>query len=326
MSIEKRYSIFFLINHGMHLLDIAGPCQALHEANKQAPLFKIYFVGFSRTVHSHQGLDLTNILEPPIELPERSIIFVCASKYEPNIYSDPESARSIEWLRQAIREDTLVVGICTGAFMLAKAGLVDGKEVTTHHSLTTELAQQFPDIQVLTDRIFVRSDNIYTSAGVTAGIDTTLYLISQLASTRTSVDVARELVVHRRRMANDKQISDHLKYRNHISPLVHAVQDYICEHFRESLNIADVCHLHRVSQRHMQRIFKEHTDITVRDYIASLRLEEARQLLENGMGVEQAAHLAGFPNPSSFRDAWKKRYGGLPGHKKATDKADAFIA
>ena len=322
MTSEKRYSIFFLINHGMHLLDIAGPCQALHEANKQTMMFKIYFVGFSPVIHSHQGLDLTNILEPPIEVPERSIIFVCASKYEPNIYSDPESTRSIEWLQGAIREDTLVVGICTGAFMLAKAGLIDDKEVTTHHSLTNELAQQFPKTHVLTDRIFVRSGNIFTSAGVTAGIDTTLFLISHLASTRISVDVARDLVVHRRRMANDKQISDHLKYRNHISPLVHAVQDYISEHFREALNIADVCTLHRVSQRHMQRIFKEHTNITVRDYIASLRLEEARQLLENGMGVEQAAHLAGFPNPSSFRDAWKKKYGGLPGQKKPIEKID----
>ncbi|MDW6001313.1 GlxA family transcriptional regulator [Vibrio mangrovi] len=306
------YQVYFLINPQIHLLDLAGPVQAIDEANRLTHQFDTHFIGFSGQIESHQGLSLAHIASPPDQLPEHAIIFVCGSKYTDDIYTDEISRQSIDWLKKAIRPDTYIIGVCTGTFLLAKAGLSRGKEVTTHHDLAGVLATQFPETQVLVDRIFVHSGNMITSAGVTAGVDTTLYLIGILSSVKTAVDVARELVVHRRRMAHDPQISMHLKHRNHISPLIHAVQDYIMENHRQPLTVSELCRYFRISQRHLQRTFKEQTNTTLRDYIADIRLYEAKGLIENGMGVEQAAYLSGFPNPTSFRSLWKKRFASLP--------------
>ncbi|ASA56745.1 GlxA family transcriptional regulator [Vibrio gazogenes] len=308
------YQIYFLINSQIHLLDLAGPVQAINKANQLTEQFETHFIGFSEQMVSHQGLALAHIASPPEQLPERAVIFVCGSKYTQDIYTDAIAQQSIDWLKQAIQPDTYVVGVCSGTFLLAKAGLTQGKEVTTHHDLVQVLANQFPGTQVLVDRIFVHDDNLITSAGVTAGIDTTLYLIERLTSVKTAVDVARELVVHRRRMAHDPQISVHFKHRNHISPLIHAVQDYILDNYRQPLTVSDLCQHFRVSQRHLQRTFKTHTEATLRDYIAETRLQEAKVLIDNGMGVEQAAYLSGFPSPASFRTLWKKRFASLPSH------------
>jgi transcriptional regulator GlxA family with amidase domain len=306
------YQIYFLINPQIHLLDLSGPVQAINEADRLSQMFDIHFVGFSSQTKSHQGLLLGDISLPPEILPERSVVFVCGSKYTDELYTDEISQKSITWLKKAIQPDTCVVGVCSGTFLLARAGLLWGKEATTHHELTQLLATNFPETRVLEDRIFVHSGNIVTSAGVSAGIDTALYLIGRLASAKIAVDVARELVVHRRRMTSDPQISSHLKYRNHISPLVHAVQDYILNHYQQPLSVTQLCQQFRVSQRHLQRSFKEQSNTTLRDYIAEIRLKEAQILIENGMGVEQAAYLSGFPNPSSFRTLWKKHFDSLP--------------
>ncbi|SJN55455.1 HTH-type transcriptional regulator CdhR [Vibrio ruber DSM 16370] len=321
------YQIYFLINSQIHLLDLAGPVQAINNANQLTDQFETHFIGFSDHMDSHQGLGLAHIATPPEQLPDRAVIFVCGSKYSQDIYTDTIAQQSIDWLKQAIQPDTYVVGVCTGTFLLAKAGLTQGKDVTTHHDLVQVLANQFPGTQVLADRIFVHYDNLITSAGVTAGIDTTLYLIERLTSVKTAVDVARELVVHRRRMAHDPQISVHFKHRNHISPLIHAVQDYILDNYQHPLTISDLCQHFRVSPRHLQRTFKAHTEATLRDYIAETRLQEAKVLIDNGMGVEQAAYLSGFPNPAALRTVWKKRFASLPSqlssHLSSTVRSDS---
>lgn len=317
MKAPTQYDVYFLINNDIHILDMAGPCQAFHEANELTHQFHLHYVGFTDEVKSYQGLSLANLEEPPEKLPKNSIVLVCASKYKADIFSDPESLRSIEWLQSAPVDDTLILGICTGTFLLGKAGLLKHRQCTTHHSLTSELSGRFPDAEVIADRIYTKTGNVYTTAGVTAGIDLCLRIIEVLANSKCSVDIARELVVHRRRMANDPQLSHHLSYRNHVSPLIHSVQDYICSHYQNKLSTADLSDTFRVSQRHLQRLFKEYTSVTLKEYITLLRLEEAKNLLESCKTIEQAAYLSGFSQPSSLRAAWKKYYGSLPGSLKA---------
>ncbi|ASP37539.1 hypothetical protein CHH28_02105 [Bacterioplanes sanyensis] len=314
--------MYFLINQQTHLLDMAGPCQAFHEASELTGQFDLHFVSFDDHATCHQGLMLSNLQTPPSHLPANSIVVVCASKYQPGVYTDESSEKSAHWLRTAPRSDTLILGICTGTFLLGKAGLLNHRQCTTHHSLTMELSDQFPLANVIADRIYLQDRNLFTSAGVTAGIDLCLSLIEQLSSGHCATEVARELVVHRRRMANDPQLSLHVRYRNHVSPLIHAVQDYITSRYRERISITELSEHFRVSQRHLQRLFKDYTGVTMKEYITRIRLEEAKNLLDDCQTVEQAAYLSGFSQTSTFRAAWKKYHGGLPGESKQAATAD----
>ncbi|GGY55605.1 AraC family transcriptional regulator [Bacterioplanes sanyensis] len=313
MPRTNAFPVYFLINQQTHLLDMAGPCQAFHESNERGGQFDLHFVSFDSNASCYQGLTLSQLQPPPAQLPGRAIVVVCASKYQPGVYTDDAAVKSAHWLRTAPADDTLILGICTGTFLLGRAGLLDHRQCTTHHSLTAELAEQYPRAKVIADRIYLQDGHLFTSAGVTAGIDLCLALIEQLSNGQCATEVARELVVHRRRMANDPQLSLHVRYRNHVSPLVHAVQDYIANHYRQHLSTTVLSQHFRVSQRHLQRLFKEYTGVTMKEYITRIRLEEAKNLLDDCQTIEQAAYLSGFSQPSTFRAAWKKYFGGLPG-------------
>ncbi|NAW65013.1 GlxA family transcriptional regulator [Photobacterium halotolerans] len=313
--------IYFLLTPDVHLLDLAGPCQAFHEAISYGMALNLHFISDQNSLNSHQGLTLGGIQPLPSVLPHNAIVVVCASKYHEEIYRNQASERCIEWLRHTPKADTRILGICTGAFLLGLAGWLDNRQSTTHHKLTKALSRYFPAAKVLPERIFVQDGQVYTTAGVTAGIDLALQLIEEISGSRFAMEVARELVVYRRRMANDPQISKQLSYRSHISPLVHSIQDYLQARLHEKLALADIADAFRVSSRHMQREFKNATGLTIREFLVELRLEEAKCYIENGDTIEVAALKSGFPQASSLRAAWKKKYKTLP--KGSAAKVDA---
>lgn len=299
---NERLNVYFLINKGLHLLDFAGPVQTLQEASERGAPIDIHYVGFENNVLSHQGLYINNITQPPKEIGTQSIVIVTASHYHEKIYSDKSSQKSIEWLLSLKAERVLIVGICTGSFLLAKAGLLDEKKCTCHHSLRRVMERKFPNIKFVPDCIFVEDDNIITTAGVTAGLDLTLELIERYFDFDLSLTVARDLVIHRRRMSNDPQLSIHLQYRNHISPLVHEVQDFIQKNYTLRISQNNMAIKFNVTLRHLQRVFKKYTGVTIHQYICLHRVEHARKIMKNGYGLEYAAHSSGFPNSNSLKD------------------------
>ncbi len=309
---DSSDNIYFLINNNFHILDLSGPCQVFHEANQIDRRFELHYIAFSNLVESYQGLNISNVVDPPEIIPPKSIVIVCASKYDSELFTDENSKKSICWLQKIAPLDITIAGICTGAFLLAKAGLLNNQQCTTHHRYTEELGTRYPLLRVLKDRIYVKSDNIYTSAGVTAGIDLCLELISDLIDKKCSVTIARDLVVSRRRMANDSQLSEHFSHRNHVSPMIHSIQDYISKTFTEKITYSLLCKKFNISLRHLQRLFYDVTGTTIKKYITELRLEEAKSLIGNNKTIDQAAFLSGFSTPSSLRSAWKKKYGYLP--------------
>ncbi|MEZ9358973.1 MULTISPECIES: GlxA family transcriptional regulator [Vibrio] len=309
---ETNTDIYFLLTPDAHLLDLAGPCQAFHEAQSHGLKLKLHYVGAQPSFCSHQGLTLSGIKPLPSILSDNAILVVCASSYQDDIYRNPESESCIKWLMETPKACTKILGICTGAFLLGLSGWLNGRSCTTHHKLTQQLANSFPETTVLPDRIFVQDGQVFTSAGVTAGIDMALQIIQEIKNTSLSMDIARELVVYRRRMANDPQISKQLGFRNHISPLVHSLQDYFQSHLGDKLVLLDVSQKFRVSLRHMQREFKNATGLTIREYLVELRLEEAKNYLGKGETIEVAAYKAGFPQAKALRSAWKRKYQSLP--------------
>ncbi|MFT6836071.1 MAG: transcriptional regulator GlxA family with amidase domain [Francisellaceae bacterium] len=311
-------NIYFLISPSVHLLDLAGSCQTFDEANKLGCKYKLHYISFSKSITSHQGLHLTNLTYPPTTIINESIVIVCASGYDAKIYSDEASQQAANWLRSHyIKNKSLVfMSICTGAFLLGKAGILNGHKCTTHHSYINKLSEQFSDTEVLKDIMFVKSGNVYSSAGVTAAIDLSLDIVEEHYSTQMSIAVARDLLVHRRRMSSDPQISSHIISRNHISPLIHSIEDYISIHFKAELKVVEIAKMNNISIRHLQRNFKECTGSTISDYINRMKLEEARHLIKDGISVVNAAYEVGFKQVSSLRQLWKKHYTSLPSEIK----------
>lgn len=316
MQDSHTLNIYFLLNKDVHVLDLAGPMQAFHEASKRGAMIELHYIGFEHELTSHQGLQFSNIKAPPDTIEDNAIIIVSASHYNDTIYSDSSSLKSITWLKQVAQNEPdlssdhsktpLIVGICTGSILLAKAKLLNGRRCTTHHSLKGVIEIQYPKVNFEWERIFVEDSNVITTAGVTAGLDLALHLIERYFGYEMSLQIARDLVIYRRRMANDPQLSIHVQYRNHMHPLVHEVQDYIQTHFQQKISQQALADLQGVSLRHLQRIFKQATGTTIHQYISYYRTEHAKSMMSHHSNLEYIAHASGFPNSQSLRQCLKQ--------------------
>lgn len=214
--------------------------------------------------------------------------------------------QSVKWLRQHCNASHRIACVCAGALVAAHAGLLRNKRATTHHSHCSDLAKIDASIQVEENRIFVEDGNVLTSAGVTAGIDLSLHLISQICSSQTAMAVARAMVVYFRRSGNDPQLSAWLQHRNHLHPTVHKIQDLISKDPVHPWNLDELAGYASTSSRHLTRLFKLHAQTTVHDYLTSLRLSLADQLLsQTDWSIERIADAAGFGSARQFRRSWQ---------------------
>ena len=185
--------------------------------------------------------------------------------------------------------------ICNGAFALGHAGLLDDVECTTHWRRVKALQQQFPKSRVVADILFIKNEYVYTSAGISAGIDLALAILEDLKGPLFTHKVARGLVVYYRRSGKHNQQSVYLDYRNHINPQIHEVQDYLIDNLSVDNDIETLASLVGMSGRNLSRIFKEKTGSTVLEYITLLRLETARTMLNNpDFTMEYIASRCGF--------------------------------
>lgn len=304
----SRRALFLYFPH-CEVLDFAGPLQALHEANAFTNgAYEIVHCGASTTAVSEQGLVL-GALRPLPEPRSDDLVFVPGY---PVAASDP--ARKLgRWLRSAHRAGAHILATCTGAFVLARAGLLDGRSCTTHWKRTAELEKHFPRVRVLTGELFVRDGSITTSAGITAGIDMTLDFIEREHGAATAAKVAREMVVYIRRDGTHKQESMYLSYRAHIDPAIHAVQDWIIAHPSEKCRLTELAAIANMSVRNLTRAFQKATGISIREYRTGLRLEHAKMLLANpSLTVEAVAERSGFGDARQLRRLWRQIHGVSP--------------
>ncbi len=308
--------VYFLVLPDVHLLDMSGPVQAIHESNElHGDFFNLHFVAPDGTISSWQGPTLSGLSTLPDRVAPGSLVFVCGMKLTEGSIKAVHDNGVVNWLVSTRTAGARIIGICTGSFVLGAAGLLDNRQCTTHHRLLTELQAAFPLARVTRERIFVDEGEVLTSAGVTAGIDLTLYLISHLRGVREALDTARELVVQNRRMGDDPQISDCFRNRNHVSPLIHEVQDHMARTYREPITVSRLAEQHRISTRHLQRLFRASTGKSIKAYLTDLRLSHARELLSTtSQSIELVAERAGFHSTRAFRDAWYRRYGYPPSH------------
>jgi transcriptional regulator GlxA family with amidase domain len=226
--------------------------------------------------------------------------------------------RLISWIRLAARRSRRVASVCTGAFLLARAGLLDGRRATTHWDACGALARRYPTIDVDPDPIFVRDGHVYTSAGVTAGIDLALALVEEDLGARAALGVARSLVLFVRRPGGQAQFSAGLAVQAAARPGIRELQEWIADRLDDDLSVpalADRCFM---SPRNFARVFAREVGTTPASYVESLRLERARMLLETTeLQLDEVARRCGFGTVETLRRVFARRLGASPSHYRA---------
>ncbi|MEU9011560.1 GlxA family transcriptional regulator [Streptomyces sp. NPDC048479] len=221
--------------------------------------------------------------------------------------------RLIDWLRVHAPRAERLVSVCTGALLLAEAGLLDGHRATTHWATCDHLARRYPAVDVDPDPIFVRDGRLATSAGVTSGIDLALALVEEDLGRDIALTVARHLVVFLRRPGNQAQFSVQLAAQTARREPLRDVQQHITEHPEEDLSVEALAARARLSPRHFARAFQEETGMTPGRYVERVRLEQARRLLEGSPdGVEEISRSCGYGTPEAMRRAFVKTLGTAP--------------
>ena len=274
----------FLISPRTHFLDLAGPDQVLHEAIFYKAPFEIRYCSFApEAAGTASGLQFRALAHySEISLQAGDYVFipgmdmeVIGSSYRADM---PEL---FQWLKGLYARGVRLCSVCTGAFLLASAGLLDGKPCTTHWKYTQSLQARFPSLKVQENVLYTERDGIYTSAGIVSGVDLALHIVEQEMGAWFANKVAREIVVYIRRQGEHAQQSIYMSYRNHIHSGVHAVQDYLVENLHQKNALSDLAAIANMSTRNFTRIFRKETGIAVGDYIALLREEKMQELLKN---------------------------------------------
>lgn len=301
--------VLFAMLPDLVLLDIAGAADAFRSANiLVAGSYEMHFVAPTESVRTGVGLHLHKLEPLPRHVPDDAIVVVTGVIGRRIPFESPEVIQLMHWLREvAASSNATIMCVCAGSVIAARAGLLDGRECTTHHNHIDELAAAAPAAIVHSNRIFVEDGRMLTSAGVTAGIDLSLHVISQQLGPQVAAGVARNLVVYMRRAGTDPQFSPWLMHRNHIHPAVHRVQDAVAKNPTADWSAQRLASVGCMSERNLARLFAEHAQCSPLDYVQRIRIALARDLLSNSrLDIERVAERAGFSSAHHLRRVWRR--------------------
>lgn len=303
--------VIFYINKGVHLLDLAGAVQAFHEAGDYGEPYELLYVADDAGPVSSAGLPFARLQHySTVEARQGDLLIVAG--FDLRELGASRKPPLHNWFKRAAAAQAAVCSVCTGAFLLAEAGVLDGKMCTTHWKYTARLQQEYPRATVLTNKLFVKCGNIYTSAGVSTGIDMALSLLEERHGPEFAYKVAREMVVYIRRDGSEPQESIYLQYRAHVNEHIHTVQDWMIRNLQKKIRIEELAALVYTSPRNLTRLFKATTGVTVGEYLEKLRVEKAVTLLRQRAKVATIPGQCGLQSANQLRNMLKKHTGRLP--------------
>lgn len=305
--------VFFVLLPDSLALDWAGPAEALRMANQclaqhgQPPAFALRFVGPVAEAPTSVGLRVTG-LEPLPTLGQEPSWVVLIGQPGDEVRLDDEPGRALmHWLQglelRAGQQE--LVAICAGAVVAGMSGLLAGRRGTTHHAHLQELRQKASGCEVVSNRLFVQDGPVWTSAGVTTGIDLVLHRISIHCGPALAAEVAQNLALALRRGPDDPELSPFLLHRNHLHPALHKVQDAVSREPQKPWTVPAMAALAATSPRHLTRLFEQHAGVAPSHYLRGLRLALAEAALTAGHPVARAAELAGFSSDVQLRRSWQ---------------------
>jgi transcriptional regulator GlxA family with amidase domain len=299
---------------GVQALDVAGPVDVFSEANRFiAPEdhYEVKLIGAeSAPLRASNGMTL--VADATFSEARRpfDLALVAGGPALPDRAPD---ARVLEWLANVATQGGRYGSICTGAFALGHAGLLDARHVTTHWQHAAQLAAQFPNARVDFDRIYLRDGPLVTSAGVTAGIDLSLALVAEDHGPHIALAVAKRLVVFAQRQGGQSQFSPYLTAPVDETSPVAKVQAHVMERIRESFTVKQLADVAGMSARNFARVFVQETGVTPHEFVERARVDAARKLLESsGAALKAIAYDCGFGTADRMRIVFSKRIGATP--------------
>ena len=306
-------------------LDLVGPLQVFNSVNRLAgrTIYAIEVVTSTDrlTAESESGV-LTFIARhhfSKVKGVSDSVLLVCGTASR----SVRDAALSA-WLQKMAAEVRRLGAVCVGAFLLAEAGLLTGRRATAHWKFGRELAARYPGVRVEHDPLWVKDGNIYTSAGISAGIDLALAWVEEDCGAALAHEAARELVLFLRRPGGQPQVSVSLASQASEMSSIRELQIWIAEHLGTRLSVEDLADRMSMSVRNFERVFTREVGTTPSQYVLQTRVEAARRQLERtDRGLKQVASTAGFGNVDVMRRAFVRLLGITP--RRYRDLADQSI-
>jgi transcriptional regulator GlxA family with amidase domain len=307
--------VVFFAPPGLTPLDLVGPMQAFEGAGALGHPYRLEVCALTETVPVTGNLHFSNLLPfGQVDLKPEDTLFV--SGIDTAVVT-PDFIRVHQpvyaWIREAWMRGTTICSVCTGAFLLAESGILDGLDCATHYADVDVLQRRYPNIRVRQGVLFVESGHIFTSAGIASGIDLAIHLIGRRYGQKLAFEVAQYLVIYLRRSGNFEQQSIYLQYRNHLDDLVHRAQTLLIENLDAPPSLVQLAEKVGASPRNLSRRFRESVELSIGEYLKELRLERARSLLqESGSKVEDVAKACGFNGSRQLRNLYRSHFGHSP--------------
>lgn len=311
---DAERSITILATAGVQLLDVSGPLDVFAEANVQAgrAVYRLEVVGGSPgPLRSSSGVRL--IVDRTIDEPGRSATHTLLAAGAPGMADLHPPPRLLDWLRAEAGRSRRFGSVCSGAFLLAAAGLLDGRRATTHWAVADRLAREYPSVSVDKDALYVRDGRVRTAAGVTAGMDLALALVEEDLGREMALRVSRQLVMFFKRPGGQLQFSRDGAAAPSGRSSLQQLQRWIAANPSEDLSVPRLAERLGLSTRHFARLFATEIGTTPAAWVEAARVEAARNLLETGGHVpKQVALLCGFADADVLRRAFRRHVGVTP--------------
>ena len=318
MSETDKQTIYILLFPKVHVFDFAGPVQVFYEANALGEKkFDMQYVATRHHIETEQSIHFSQLkLIEDIRPRRRDVLCIPGVDFAQLAAGalDEEAAatRSLLWTHH--RQGGSVLSICTGSILLMQMGLLDEKRASTHWKCFDWVKQHYPRVQLQEERLYSVDSNIYTSAGMTTGIDMTLAYLEELYDPVLAAEVARELVINVRREQIGSQKNTFLNFKNKFHPVVYKVQQILQSRINEIVTVQELAIDLNMSERNLNRLFKEHTGLGLAEYRNKIKLQKAEKLLTySDKNIKEITQALGYQNEAYFNRVWKQKYGVTPG-------------
>ena len=289
----------------VQILDVTGPLEVF----SNAPGYDIQLAtpDGGNTLRTNRGVELGSALSlEQCSGPIDTLVIAGGPGAESGVYD----SRLTQWIADAAARSRRVASICTGAFLLAEAGILDGKDAVTHWRFCDRLTREYPKVRVRRDPIYLRDGCVYTSAGITAGIDLSLALVEEDHGHETSLKIARFLVMFLVRPGGQAQYSHMLSHQAGASQPLRELQVWMLEHLRDHLTVESLAERLGVSARHFTRVCLRETGMNPGQFVDRMRVEAAQQLIDSSnKGLKEVAAASGFGSADAMRRAFTRVLG-----------------